>query len=52
MGLRHELINCKTIDGIMIKGWFYSVEGAAPERRVARRMSTSVLLSHYIILLM
>lgn len=27
---RHRTIECKTIDGITLEGWFYEVEGPAP----------------------
>ncbi|GAW17841.1 hypothetical protein ANO14919_073080 [Xylariales sp. No.14919] len=26
----HELVECKTIDGVIIRGWFYQVDGPAP----------------------
>ncbi|KAI1131760.1 Alpha/Beta hydrolase protein [Nemania abortiva] len=30
MASRHEVIECKTIDGITIRGWFYEVGGPSP----------------------
>jgi hypothetical protein len=28
--VKYEKLECKTLDGIFIRGWFYAVEGRAP----------------------
>jgi hypothetical protein len=28
--VKYEKLECKTLDGISIRGWFYAVEGRAP----------------------
>jgi hypothetical protein len=28
--VKYEKLECKTLDGIFIRGWFYPVEGRAP----------------------
>ena len=46
MAQRHSPFECRTIDGITLRGWFYAVAGPAPAIVMTHGVGPTPQLSH------